>query len=374
MKCSLRFAVGISCLILVALWFLVRHFADLLDQYSGGSYLTDSFYARFHSGSFDLRKDAAHAHDVEVGDKIIVMAKLEEEDTDWVRDELPDWQRAVYIVNPSQKTLNDPNALTVPTNKGHESMAYLSYIIDNYHTLPRTIAFLHAHRSGFLQAWHVDAPLHDNVIAMRTLQIDYVQHSGYVNLRCNWNPGCKKAHRINRHVTDEVWTEVFSGTSTPPRNQSSSSSQISSTTGGGGVGAGEGQGGGSAAATAGDDTNRPLLQIMDKPTEVAAACCAQFAMSREQVLKRPVEDYIHFRDWVIATEKDDASSGRVMEFLWHIIFGMDAVFTFLSPSPIPKRFSCLLTPYTLPSMNLVAPTKKSATALFSDGANEVNEN
>ncbi|KAL2369542.1 hypothetical protein RJ035_006146 [Blastomyces gilchristii] len=333
MKCSLRFAVGISCLVLVALWFLVRHFADLLDQYSGGSYLIDYFYARFDSGSLDLRKDPVRAHDVEVGDKIIVMAKLEEEDTDWVRDELPE-----YVPHPDSQITNQLNkpqanpALTVPTNKGHESMAYLSYIIDNYHILPRTIAFLHAHRSGFLQAWHVDAPLHDNVIAMRTLRIDYVQHSGYVNLRCNWNPGCKKAHRINRHVTDEVWAEVFSGTSTPPRNQSSSSSssaQISLATvgggGGGGSGSGEEQGEESAAAVAGDDTNHPLLKTMDKPAEVAAACCAQFAMSREQVLKRPLEDYIHFRNWVISTEKDDASSGRVMEFLWHIIFGMDSV-------------------------------------------------
>ncbi|OJD15808.1 hypothetical protein ACJ73_08944 [Blastomyces percursus] len=325
MKCSLRFVVGISCLILVALVFLVLHLADLLDQYSGGSYLIDYFYARFHSGSFDLQKDPAQAHDVKVGDKTIVVAKLEEEDTDWVRDELPDWQRAVYVVNPSQKALNDPNALTAPINKGHESMAYLSYIIDNYHILPSIIAFLHAHRSGFLQAWHVDAPLHDNVVAMRTLRIDYVQHSGYVNLRCNWNPGCKKGHRINQHVTDEVWVEVFSGTSTPPRNQSSSSSQILSEIVGGGGGEGQGAGRSAAAAVAGDDVNRSMLQTMDKPAGVAAACCAQFALSREQVLKRPVEDYIHFRNWVISTERDDASSGRVMEFLWHIIFGMDAV-------------------------------------------------
>ncbi|KKZ67138.1 hypothetical protein EMCG_07160 [[Emmonsia] crescens] len=323
MKCSLRFAVSIGCLILVAGWFLVRHFKDILDQYSGGSYLIDSFYAHFHPESLGLGslKDSAEPHDVAVGDKIIVMAALEEEDTDWVREELPDWQRAIYTVNPSQETLNDPTALITSINKGHESMAYLSYIIDNYHNLPATIAFLHAHRSGFLQAWHVDAPLHDNVIAMRRLQLDYVQHSGYVNLRCNWNPGCLKAHRINQHVTDEVWAEVFAGTSTPPRNQSlaSASSSSSTTVGGGGGGAS------SAGAGADDDTNRPLVQAMDKPKEVAAACCAQFAVTRDQVHKRPLQDYVQFRNWVIATERDNANSGRVMEYLWHIIFGMDAV-------------------------------------------------
>lgn len=61
------------------------------------------------------------------------------------------------------------------------------------------------------------------------------------------------------------------------------------------------------------------------PAEVGAACCAQFAVSRESVLQRPQSDYQGFRQWVVDTEKNDAKSGRVMEFLWHVIFGMDAV-------------------------------------------------
>ncbi|PGH18308.1 hypothetical protein AJ79_00647 [Helicocarpus griseus UAMH5409] len=303
MKCSLRFAVSIVCLILVLFWFLKRHLEDIFDQYSGGSYFIDFFNLRFHPESLSFQQGTIPPENVKVEDKVIVMAKLEEEDTSWVKEELPDWQNAIYTVNPSKKSTEDPNILTTPTNKGHESMAYLSYIIDHYNHLPTTIAFLHSHRSGFLQAWHVDAPLHDNVIAMRTLRLDYVQHAGYVNLRCNWNPGCKKAHRINKHVTDKVWQEIFRGTSTPPVNQTSST------------------------------TTRPIggliardIRPMEKPAEVGAACCAQFAVSRDQVLKRPLEDYIQFRNWVIETGKNDASSGRVMEFLWHIIFGMDAVF------------------------------------------------
>lgn len=62
------------------------------------------------------------------------------------------------------------------------------------------------------------------------------------------------------------------------------------------------------------------------PEEVGAACCAQFAVSRERVLQRPKSDYEGFREWVVETEKNDAKSGRVMEFLWHVIFGMDAVY------------------------------------------------
>ncbi|OJD18778.1 hypothetical protein AJ78_01249 [Emergomyces pasteurianus Ep9510] len=309
MKWCLRLAVVFSCLKLVILWFLVRHLHDRFNQDSAVTYIIDSVLAAVHPESIrGYLKELPN--DVEVGDKIIVMARLEEENADWVQDELPDWQRAIYVVNPSQKTLSDRSVLTTPVNKGHESMAYLTYIIDNYHNLPRTIAFLHAHRSGYLRAWHVDAPLHDNAIALRLLQLDYVQLTGYVNLRCNWNPGCIKAHRINLHVTDKVWMEVFAGTGTAPWNQSSSSSTMV----------------GGSPPDANDDNNRPLLQPMDKPKEVAAACCAQFAVSRDQVHKRSLNDYVQFRNWVLTTKLSDASSGRVMEYLWHIIFGMDAVF------------------------------------------------
>ena len=174
-------------------------------------------------------------------------------------------------------------------------MAYFTYIIDNYDTLPSTIAFLHAHRAGFLMAWHVDAPLHDNVRAMRSLQLDFIQRNGYVNLRCNWNPGCKGAHRFNKHVTEQIWMDVFEGTSTPPLNVSSQT-QV-----------------------------EEVGVRYAKPVEIGAACCAQFAVSREQVWKRPRSDYVRFRQWILDTELSDASSGRVMEFMWHIIFGMQGV-------------------------------------------------
>lgn len=183
-------------------------------------------------------------------------------------------------------------------------MAYLTYLIDHYDDLPSTIAFLHSHRSGFLLAWHVDAPLHSNVAAMRALQLDFVQRNGYVNLRCNWNPGCKGTNRLNRHVTEQVWQEVFEGTSTPPLNSTSS------------------------PMASGVPTSTSIEQhqkFLQQPRQIGAACCAQFAVSKDQVLKRPREDYIKIRQWVIDTDKSDASSGRVMEFLWHVIFGKKSI-------------------------------------------------
>lgn len=162
-------------------------------------------------------------------------------------------------------------------------MAYLTYIIDNYASLPSTMAFVHPHRSGFLSAWHTDTPLHSNVDALKSLRIPFVQQNGYVNLRCNWNPGCRQKHTKNAHVTADVWREIFTGTST----DNSGSHKV--------------------------------------PARVGAACCAQFAVSRARVTERPLSDYDHFRQWIIDTDKVDAKSGRVLEFLWHIIFGMQAV-------------------------------------------------
>ena len=176
-------------------------------------------------------------------------------------------------------------------------MAYLSYVIDNYANLPSTLAFIHSHRSGFSSAWHTDTPLHDNVDALRSLRIPFVQKNGYVNLRCNWNPGCLEAHRHNAHVTPEVWKDVFAGTSQESKKKDK---------------------------VQGDEEEEEEEEEL-APKLVGAACCAQFAVSRDRVLARPLGDYERFREWVVETEKSDAKSGRVLEFLWHVIFGMDAV-------------------------------------------------
>ncbi len=183
-------------------------------------------------------------------------------------------------------------------------MAYLTYIIDNYNSsLPSTIAFLHSHRKGFLRAWHTDSPLHDSVDAMRALRIPFVSRNGYVNLRCNWNPGCGR-HSINEHINPAIWKEVFNETSTPLLSDAEKWEASMPD-----------------ADSSKEDRNRAIYFR----GRTAAACCAQFAVSRDQVLKRPLEDYISFRNWVINTEKTDAKSGRVMEYLWHVIFGKHTV-------------------------------------------------
>lgn len=68
-----------------------------------------------------------------------------------------------------------------------------------------------------------------------------------------------------------------------------------------------------------------LFNSTDVPREVAVPCCSQFAVSRDQVLKRPLSDYQWFYNWVLETDLPDNLTSSVMENTWHIIFGQDAV-------------------------------------------------
>ncbi|KAJ5957998.1 uncharacterized protein N7479_005148 [Penicillium vulpinum] len=207
-------------------------------------------------------------------DRVIVLGKMSYEDTDWLEDQLPEWQHAVYLVD-------DPEAsLQVEQNKGKESSAYLQYILDNYDGLPEYMVFLHAHQySGHVEFWQ-----QDNVLTVQRLQLDYLRQVGYLNLRCDWSPGCpdevqpfrQMAGRTTELAFAGAWIRIFNNT--------------------------------------------------DVPEIVATPCCAQFAVTRGQVLQRPRSAYESYHHWLMTTELDDETSGRVFEYLWHIIFGQDPVF------------------------------------------------
>jgi len=215
-------------------------------------------------------------------DKVVVVGKVDAEDTTWIDNELSDWQHAIYSVD------NTSAPLHTPANKGKEVMPYLSYIVDNYENLPSTIAFVHAHRDGYPQAWHTDSPGHSNVISLQRLQTDFVQSNGYVNLRCIHSPGCPSGLQPFRDppgpeddpkteteaLMHKIWPELFP-------NQ-------------------------------------------EMPSSFGVACCAQFAVSRDRVRERPLAEYARWRQWLLDTELIDVKSGGIMEYMWHVIFGMEA--------------------------------------------------
>ena len=193
-------------------------------------------------------------------------------------DEEASWQHAIYH-------MDEPKAkYHVPVNKGREAMAYLTYLVDHYEALPSTIAFIHPHKEGWPVAWHTDSEDHSNVKSLNELRLNYVQEHGYVNLRCAHNPGCPEevqpfrddqGRKAERAMID-TWKFMFGDASTVP-------------------------------------------------SIIAAPCCSQFAVTKNQTLARPKSDYVRFRDWLIETTLDDDTSGRTMEYLWHVFFNRDPV-------------------------------------------------
>lgn len=190
------------------------------------------------------------------------------------------WQHAIYYMDDFAE-----GSLHPPVNKGREAMAYLTFLIDHYENLPATMVFVHPHLQGWPEAWHTDAEGYNQVTSIRSLKLDFVQEQGYANMRCIHDPGCPAEIQVLRqdegrdaeHAMREAWPYMFGG------NQS------------------------------------------DIPRQIGQACCSQFAVSKTQVLNRSKADYEHYRQWLLDTPVSDAVSGRVFEYLWHVMFGREPV-------------------------------------------------
>jgi hypothetical protein len=209
--------------------------------------------------------------------RTLVIAQLQEEDTSWVNSLVREdiyLSSAIYVVD------NTSAPLTVPLNKGHEVMVYLTYIIDHYYSLSDISMFMHAHQI----TWHNNDFLDsDSAKMVRRLRSQHVLQNGYMNLRCHLDPGCpdhihpyvgKDSDDIlnvpEAAVIGKAWGQLFPGS--------------------------------------------PVPLVLSQP------CCAQFAVSAEQIRKVPLERYLESRHWLLATELDDRLSGRVWEYVWQWLF------------------------------------------------------
>lgn len=75
--------------------------------------------SRIHRGSQEETSPKPPSHSHTPRRNALVVASLKNDDVTWLERILPDWEKNVYVAN-------DPNAtLTVPRNKGRESMIYL---------------------------------------------------------------------------------------------------------------------------------------------------------------------------------------------------------------------------------------------------------
>ena len=205
----------------------------------------------------------------------LVVCKIKSADTSWIERELPTADVSIYVVD-------DPQAqFTVPKNKGRESMAYLTYIIDHYDKLADIEIFLHSDQL----AWHNNDLLDDDSAkVVKALSAAHVLRVGYLNLRCHHEPGCpdwlhidKPESELNdwlkleeRYYTSAVWREMH-----------------------------------------------PYAPI---PSAVSQPSGNQFAVSRATIRSQPRSEYIRYREWLLNTPLEDKISGRFFEYIWQFVF------------------------------------------------------
>ncbi|KAI1989907.1 hypothetical protein LOZ53_003473 [Ophidiomyces ophidiicola] len=212
--------------------------------------------------------------------RALVLAKTRWENVQWAHRLRPQWIPFVYSID------KEPGfPLRLPANRGREAMAYLTFIIDNYDTLPEITAFVHAKN----YQWHNDGAGSRTAAILKNLYMSTVERKGYVNLRCNPDPGCPTAISPFSPTAEDIRT-------------------------------------GDVRAHF-PEVYMALLNVTRKevPKRIGSVCCAQFALSRDRIRLRPRDDYIRMREWALTADFDSQTIGWVFEMIWHIIFKEDAV-------------------------------------------------
>ena len=209
--------------------------------------------------------------------------------------------------------------LQVPENRGHEAMAYLTFLTDNYANIPVAGAvFVH----GARWAWHNDALDYDNAALLAALNVSAaLAPPGYHNLRCDWSAsmcspsGAPPQGSLETSVNAmlEPWNaRVVSDAALP---------------------------GALAALFGGDGSDLPKgggRLLLGRTDAVRAQCCAQFIVSRDRVWQHSRDEYVALRQWLLdgnsdsganersqsgnAAPRDDRVAGRILSYLWHILF------------------------------------------------------
>ena len=100
----MRIALCSIALVLCVIWFTRHLLEEIWDQYSVKDYIVDSVFY------YIPEEQSERPEELEWGDKVSVMARLEEENTDWVLEELPEY--AMSLSYPDFLVLFAPTLLT----------------------------------------------------------------------------------------------------------------------------------------------------------------------------------------------------------------------------------------------------------------------
>jgi hypothetical protein len=205
----------------------------------------------------------------------VIFAESPNMDITWIK-QFPAFDFHLFPFKSPQKEMDG----RIPVNRGKEAMTYLTFIIQNYEKLPEKMAFIHGHHTS----WH-----QKDKIWTFFQDIQLSKLNSYFNFRaCEYNPSkniwksnpSKRWRTKGLHLTDmkKFWQE-FNMTG-----------------------------------------KYGFPDIVSKGLDTASYCCAQFFVTKKQILNQSKEFYIDLRKWLINTPMKDYYSSRVLEYLWSIIF------------------------------------------------------
>jgi hypothetical protein len=162
--------------------------------------------------------------------------------------------------------LNPDNPLTVPKNKGNEASAYLKYILDNYDALPDTVFFCHDEEFS----WHHTGSLWRRAGEAMDAEMGFVNVNHFI------------LGDITRNTLYPAILEWYDEYCKPFVSRASVSRAENWTSGRRG--------------------------------------CAQFVVAGERISRHPRRFYQGLYDWLMNTELDNATSGRYLEWTWHLFW------------------------------------------------------
>ncbi|KAJ9623098.1 hypothetical protein H2203_006031 [Taxawa tesnikishii (nom. ined.)] len=248
---------------------------------------------------------------------LIVSRVAADGDPKWLDALNEKYHICIYAVDAPVDT--NSRYLQVPANRGHEAMAYLTFLIDNYEHIPESgAAFVHGSR----WAWHNDAQDYDNAALLASLNVSTALAPwGYHNLRCDWS------------------VSTCSPSSAPPQGSLETSLQAAMNPWDARAVSDAAMPHALAALFGGDEyvsAKGGGKLLLGRSDTVRSQCCAQFVVARDRVLQHSRDEYIALRQWLLdgsghnrsesqsrsstAAPPDDKVAGRILSYMWHILF------------------------------------------------------
>ena len=203
-------------------------------------------------------------------EKLTIVSSHFNEELSWLVNQT-DFDYRIYTKNIEGCKYIERSKIFECVNVGMEASSYISYIIDNYEKLPDYVAFVHGHEESY----------HQN-----NTTLNLIKDSFYSNVDNGYNS-------INR----KDWRNIFSD---DVYDWSKNWKLLKE--------------------------NYEYLNIkLSIPNRLECTACAQFIVSRKNILLNDINDYKNILKWLESTDLESSLSGRIMEHLWCYIMTHDEI-------------------------------------------------